>query len=92
MRSALCALRNQRGVLIVEVLVAGVVFAVAIMGLVVMFGWGQTFVVAQGDDRVALYLAQQQIESLRASGYAAAEVLNSNCGGTPALDETLTAR
>ncbi len=91
MRHALCALRNQRGVFIVEVLVAGVVFAVAIMGLVHMFGWGQTFLVAQGDDRVALNLAQQQIESLRASGYAAAEVLNSNCGGTPAVNETLTA-
>ncbi len=91
MRFALCALRDQRGVFIVEVLVAGVVFAIAVIGLVLMFGWGQTFVVAQGNDRVALYLAQQQIESLRASGYAAAEALNSNCGGNPGLDETLTA-
>ena len=89
--SVLCVPSNQRGVFIIEVLVAGVVFAIAVIGLVLMFSWGQTFVVAQGNDRVALYLAQQKIESLRASGYAAAEVLNSNCGGTPALDETLTA-
>ncbi len=91
MRRALCALRDQRGVIIVEVLVAGVVFAIDVIGLVLMFSWGQSFVVAQGDDRVALYLAQQRIESLRASGYAAAEDLNSNCGGTPEADENLTA-
>jgi len=91
MRHALCALRNQRGVFIVEVLVAGVVLAISVIGLVLMFSWGQSFVVAQGDDRVALYLAQQRIESLRASGYTAVEVLNSNCGGTPEADEDLTA-
>jgi len=90
-RSVLCALRNQRGVFIVEVLVAGVVFAIAVIGLVLMFSWGQSFVVAQGDDRVALYLAQQRIESLRASGYTAVEALNANCGGTPEADENLTA-
>ncbi len=92
MRYALCALRGERGVAIIEALVAGVVLAIAAIGLAVLFSWGQSFVVAQGDNRVALYLAQQRIESLRASGYAAAEVLKSNCGGTsPALDETLTA-
>ena len=93
MRYALCALRGERGVAIIEALVAGVVLAVAAIGLAVLFSWGQSFVVAQGDNRVALYLAQQRIESLRASGYGATEVLKSNdCGGTsPALDETLTA-
>ncbi len=91
LRSVLCALRNQRGVVIVEVLVAGVVLGIAIVGLAVMFSWGQAFVVAQGDDRVALYLAQQKIESLRASSYSAAEALNSNCGGTPEANENLTA-
>ena len=93
MRHAPCALRGECGVAIVEALVAGVVLAIAAIGLAVLFSWGQSFVVAQGDNRVALYLAQQRIESLRASGYGATEVLKSNyCGGTsPALDETLTA-
>ena len=90
-RHALCALRGECGVALVEVLVAGVVLGIAIVGLAVMFSWGQAFVVAQGDDRVALYLAQQKIESLRASSYSAAEALNSNCGGTPEADENLTA-
>ena len=98
MRHALCALRGpwsvvsgQSGVALLEVLMAGVILAIAIIGLAAMFSWGQSFVVAQGDDRVALYLAQQRIESLRASGYTAAEALNSNCGGTPDADENLTA-
>jgi len=93
MRYALCALRGECGVAIIEALVAGVVLAISAIGLAVLFSWGQSFVVAQGDNRVALYLAQQRIESLRASGYAATEVLKSiDCGGTsPALDETLTA-
>ncbi len=91
MRHALCALRAQGGVALVEVLTAGVILAIAVIGLAVMFSWGQAFVVAQGDSRVALYLAQQKIESLRASGYSAAEALKSNCGGTPEADENLTA-
>ena len=91
LRHALCALRDQRGVFIVEVLVAGIILAIAAIGLAVLFSWGQAFVVAQGDNRVALYLAQQKIESLRASSYSAAEDFNSNCGGTPEADENLTA-
>ncbi len=91
MRHARCALRDQRGVALLEVLMAGVILAIAIIGLAVMFSWGQSFVVAQGDDRLALNLAQQRIESLRAFGYTAAEALNSNCGGTPEADENLTA-
>ena len=86
-----CALRGDTGVIMLEVLTAGVILAIAVIGLAVMFSWGQAFVVAQGDDRLALNLAQQRIESLRASGYAAAEALNSNCGGIPEADETLTA-
>jgi len=91
MRHALCALRDQRGVALLEVLMAGVILAIAIIGLAAMFSWGQSFVVAQGDDRVALYLAQQKIESLRASGYSAAEAVISNCGGPGVANENLTA-
>jgi len=83
--------KGETGVIMLEVLTAGVILAIAVIGLAVMFSWGQAFVVAQGDSRVALYLAQQKIESLRASGYSATEALNSNCGGTPEADENLTA-
>ena len=90
-RYAPCALRGECGVAIIEVLTAAVILAIAVIGLAVMFSWGRSFVVAQGDDRVALYLTQQRIESLRASGYTVVEALNSNCGGTPEADENLTA-
>jgi len=82
---------GQWGAALLEVLMAGVILAIAIIGLAVLFSWGQSLVVAQGDDRVSLYLAQQKLESLRASGYTAVEALNSNCGGTPDADENLTA-
>jgi len=91
LRHALCALRGDTGVIMLEVLTAAVIIAIAAIGLAVMFSWGQSFVVAQGDDRLALYLTQQRIESLRASGYTALEALSSNCGGTAEADETLTA-
>ena len=60
---------SSRGIALLEVLIAGAILAIAVIGLALMFSWGQTFVVAQGDDRVALYLAQQKIEALRASGF-----------------------
>ena len=83
--------KGETGVIMLEVLTAAVILAIAVIGLAVMFSWGRSFVVAQGDDRVALYLAQQRIESLRASGYTAVEALKTNCGGTPEADENLTA-
>jgi len=91
MRHALCALRDQRGVALLEVLIAGVVLGIAIIGLAILFSWGQAFVVAQGDNRVALHLAQQKIEQLRALGYSTVEAFNLNCGGAPLANENLTA-
>jgi len=40
MRYALYALRGERGVAIIEALVAGVVLAIAAIGLAVLFSWG----------------------------------------------------
>jgi hypothetical protein len=84
---------------ILEVLIAGVVLGIAAIGIALMFSWGQTFVIAQGDDRVALYLAQQRIESLRASGFSflvanlgnpPAEVLSAGAGGTQSFTRLTT--
>jgi type II secretory pathway pseudopilin PulG len=60
---------GQRGVALLEVLVAGVVLGIAVVGLAAMFSSGQSFVVAEGDERVAIFLAQQKIEQLRAAGF-----------------------
>jgi len=85
--------RGDQGVALLEVLIAGVILSMAVVGLALMFSWGQTFVVAQGDDRVALYLAQQKIETLRAPGFGSLQVgdgtLVSGCPNTePCYQET----
>jgi type II secretory pathway pseudopilin PulG len=49
-------------------LITAVVVGIAAIGITFMFSYGNTWVVAKGDDRVALGLAQQQIEQRRALG------------------------
>jgi type II secretory pathway pseudopilin PulG len=92
-------LRGQGGISLIEVLVAALVLGIALTGLTLLLSRGQTAVVAQGDTRVALYLAQQKIERLRGLGFGAAAVFNqdnSGCGlagqnNEPCYNETLTA-
>lgn len=55
----------QAGLALLEVLVTAVVVGVAVTGIALMFSLGNTWVVAKGDDRVALSLAQQKVEQLR---------------------------
>jgi type II secretory pathway pseudopilin PulG len=62
----------QAGFSIVEVLVASLVAAVAIVGIALMFGSGSAWVSVLGEDRVALGLAQQEIEMVRDGGWSAA--------------------
>ncbi len=50
------------------------------MGVLMMFGTGQTYVQSSGMDRIAAQLAQQRIEQVRAAGY----------GKTPDPREELT--
>jgi hypothetical protein len=64
------SLSNQRGSALLEVLITGVIFAIAVIGLTSMFSLGQTFMVAQGDEWVALYLAQQKIEELTGAEFS----------------------
>jgi hypothetical protein len=45
-------------------------------------------VVAQGDNRVAFYLAQEKLENLRALGFAAVPVNSGSCPGTTCYNET----
>lgn len=59
------ALGGESGTSILEVLVASVVLGISAVGIALMFSFGNTWVEAKGDDRVALSLAQQKIEQLR---------------------------
>jgi type II secretory pathway pseudopilin PulG len=64
-------LRGQAGMTIVEVLVAALVVGITITGVSLMYGRGTSWMAAIGDDRVALHLAQERIESVRAAGWIA---------------------
>jgi len=60
---------DERGLSLVEVLVAAVVLGIAAVGVALMFSTGQAFINGEGDSRISLFLAQQKVERLRASGY-----------------------
>lgn len=54
---------------IIEVLVATLIVGIAAVGTIFMFSAGQATTAAVGQDRVALYLAQQRIEQVRSTGF-----------------------
>jgi len=47
---------------LLEVLIGSLVVGIAVIGLALMLSSAHAFIVAQGDNRVALHLAQQRIE------------------------------
>lgn len=51
---------------------AGVILSIAMIGLALMFSFGASHVTGEGGERIALFLAQQRIEELRAIGLASA--------------------
>lgn len=61
---------GQSGVALLEVLVSSMIVSIAVVGVALMFATGQAYITAEGDNRVALFLAQQKIEQLRALSYA----------------------
>lgn len=66
--------RGQSGFSMIEVLIAAVIVAAAIVGLFMMYSTGQALVQAQGSNRVAVQLAQQRVEELRAGGFGTASL------------------
>ena len=61
---------SEAGIALLEVLVTSVVLGMAIVGVALMFSLGNAWVVAGGDERVALNLARQKIEQLRSLTFA----------------------
>lgn len=62
-------LASPAGFTILEAIVAALVVGIAGMGVLMLFGTGQTYIQSSGTDRIAAQLAQQRIEQVRASGY-----------------------
>ena len=60
---------GDEGMALLEVLIASVLVALAAVGVGLMFSSGQASIHADGDNRVALFLAGQRIEAIRAQGY-----------------------
>lgn len=65
-------LGDQTGMSLTEILIAALVVGIAAIGLALMYSRGNTYVFATGDDRIALGLAEQKIEQIRAAGFGAA--------------------
>jgi len=63
---------GQAGVALLEVLIGSVIVGIGAVGMALMLSNGQTFVGGEGTNRVALYLASQRIEEIRAIGFGAA--------------------
>lgn len=63
---------DERGIALLEVVTAGLILSVAAIGLALMFSLGMSFITAEGGERVAIFLAQQRMEELRAIGLARA--------------------
>lgn len=62
---------SPAGFTILEAIVAAGVVGIAGMGVLMMFGTGQTYVQSSGMDRISAQLAQQRIEQVRGAGYGA---------------------
>lgn len=85
-------LRDQSGLSIVEVLAVMVVIGIAVVGVALMFGRGNAWVAAIGDDRVAAGLAQERIEQIRATpwGTVSKEISADYCATEAGQQSRLT--
>ena len=57
------------GISIIEVLIGAVLVLIAAIGTALMFSTGQAYVQSEGDNRVAVLLAQQRLEQIRSAGF-----------------------
>lgn len=76
---------GEVGVALLEVLIGGVLLVIVLAGIALMFSEGRSYVVAEGDDRVAVFLAQQKLEKLRTLGFSCLPV-----GGPGVLGTAMT--
>ena len=83
--------RSERGLALIEVLISSSIVAIAVIGLALLFSYGQSFIRAEGDERVALFLAQKRLEDMRSIGLAQAiEETNVVIPGFPNFRRTTT--
>jgi len=84
-------LASQRGVSLVEIMVAAVVFAIVCLAVVEFFHLGRAYIHEMGLRRTALALAQQKMEQLRGTAFGAADLaIGSHGTETVPLAENLS--
>jgi len=70
----LAACAGDRGFTIIEALIAAMFVGIAVIGTGMMYGTAAKFVRAEGDNRVAFYVAQQRMEQIRSTGFGASSL------------------
>jgi prepilin-type N-terminal cleavage/methylation domain-containing protein len=82
---------SRRGVSLVEVLVAAVIFAIVSLAVVEFFYLGRAYIREMGLRRTALALTQQKLEQLRGTAFEAADLsIGSHGPETVAMGENLS--
>lgn len=88
-------LASTAGFTILEAIVAALVVGMAAMGVLMMFGTGQTYIQSSGTERIAAQLAQQRIEQVRAAGFGPKfpadpreELIMTAVAGNPGFERT----
>jgi Tfp pilus assembly protein PilV len=66
-------LNNEKGMSLIEVLIAGVIFAFVLLSFGYMFALGQGLTGSGGDRRFALAYSQESMEELEARGFTTIE-------------------
>ena len=72
---------EQRGFALLEVLIAGIVVGITILGVSLMLTYGSAFTVSQGTSGVELNLAEQKLEKLRTLGFTGTPTLGPDGSG-----------
>ena len=78
----------EKGSTLIEVVMASFVLGIAVVGVALMMSSARSWTVAQGDERVAFYLAQDKLEQLLALGFPAIPLTGGACPGTTCYNET----
>lgn len=83
--------RDASGITLLEVVISSLVVGIGAVALALMFARGQATIAGEGDNRVAVYLAQQKIEACRNLTYPKVDATGSACLTTDYFNQDLSA-
>jgi Tfp pilus assembly protein PilV len=83
--------RDASGITLIEALICSFVVGIGVVALTLMLARGQATIAGEGDNRVAVYLAQQKIEKCRNLTYQQVDATGSACLTTDYFNPDLSA-